>query len=73
MNKAQKKQFVKELTHQVVRNITKAIEGGRIPEDWDGVELRELLYEKFLSSRYNHLLDGSRGREYRNTVIVNNL
>jgi hypothetical protein len=42
------------------------------PEDWDGHELRQLISDAFKDAAYIPM-DRKRMKEYKNTVIVNNL
>jgi hypothetical protein len=49
-----------------------------IPEEWDGLELRQLLAERFWEERTigrgRHIRpDIKRAQEYRNLVLVENL
>ncbi len=67
MTKAQQKKFVKDLlkdTTQALMNHAEHWPGG-----WDGVELRELVADKFQQVR-DSTFDkrGRRGREYREAV-----
>ena len=70
MNREEQQVFVAELLSGIEDDICAAIERGVVPDTWDGVELREYIYEKALRARANHLLTGLRGREYRNTLTV---
>lgn len=70
MTREEQKAFVKELLGTIGDDIKAAILNGDIPEIWDGIELREYIYEKALRARANHLLTGPRGRAYRNTLTV---
>jgi len=72
MDKRAKKQFVKELTDSIVRDIIDYIDFDKIPEAWDGVELRELLKDKFDNARVCSFTS-KRKKEYNNIVIINNL
>jgi hypothetical protein len=63
--------FVVELTDSVRESVVAMIRQGKVPIDWDGFELRELLADKFAASRAN--MDKRRKKEYENTVLVNNL
>ena len=71
MNMQEKKTFVRELANSITDSITALIDAGKIPEDWDGYELRSFFVEKAEFSRTS--LSGSRKRAYRNAVIMNNL
>ena len=72
MNKEEKRRFVTELCNSVASEMDAAVE--KVPENWDGIELRELLLD-MVRERYasGERLSGKRRREYRNTVLVNNL
>jgi hypothetical protein len=77
-HKADMVKFVLNLTGSVAQDLVAKVEDGRIPSDWDGHELRQLLADKFAHEATGgrwELKDArtGRGREYRNTVIVNNL
>lgn len=68
MTKVEQKAFVRRLTNRVKRAVLDRIADGRIPPAWDGIELREYLFELFRRERVDHLLKSKRGRDYRNTV-----
>jgi len=65
-------QFVTDLTNAVRDKIIKQIETGKIPETWDGIELRWLLRDKF-EAQTSSRVDKKRKREYNNTVLVENI
>jgi hypothetical protein len=71
MNESEKIKFVSELSANIAVEIIQHIKGGRIPEEWDGVELR-WLFEEMAVSNFGRQ-DRSRKRAYNNIVIVNNL
>jgi len=71
MNKKTKIEFVKTFTESLADSIIQDIHDGNIPEEWDGIELRWLLEERATSSFGKD--SGKRKREYKNTVLVNNL
>jgi hypothetical protein len=77
MNADDQKQFITELSNNIVRDLRQKIDEGKVPEDWDGHELRVLLAESFEASASMSLLRQyprrKRMRNYRNTVRVNNL
>jgi hypothetical protein len=72
MDKPDKKIFVYELIGSVVDDVMTAIDEGKIPEEWDGHELRKFLADKF-AGQVADAMKSTRLREYKNTVIVNNL
>lgn len=63
-------EFVDSLLNSVKEDIVKKIKAGKIPDNWDGIELRWYLAERFARETYGNK---SRKREYNNTVLVNNL
>jgi len=63
MKKKEKISFIRQLTKSVADEIVLKIRNNRIPEKWDGVELRQYLADKFSSSSVlRH--DKRRRREY---------
>jgi hypothetical protein len=71
MTQGEKIQFVKELTGSIQQTVFDAILEGKIPENWDGIELRWYLAELF--ERSASFGSKPRKREYNNTVLVNDL
>jgi hypothetical protein len=69
----QKEQFVRELARGIVEGIVDDINHYKIPENWDGVELRCLLAERFNRSTYSGIGGKKRKAEYNNIILVNNL
>lgn len=65
-------QFVTDLTNAVRDKVIERIEKGKIPETWDGIELRWLLRDKF-ENQVSSSVDRKRKREYNNTVLVENI
>ena len=72
MNTSEQIEFVKKLSENVVNEILNDIQGGRIPANWDGIELRQLLADRFASANFVKMGRG-RKREYNNFCLVNNL
>lgn len=77
MTRTQQKAFIRDLSRSITREITTQISTGKIPPNWDGHELRVLLSERHAMSASMSVIakNGrtSRARNYRNTVLVNNL
>ena len=63
--------FIRELTTAINRELLANIRSGRIPEEWDGIELRQLMADRY--ARAVFVLSRSRKAAYNNTVLVNNL
>lgn len=77
MTKDEQAAFVTSMTDGIRKEITTAIRAGRIPPEWNGHELRMLLAEKFRDAAGMSVLKiyprSKRTKDYRNTVIINNL
>jgi hypothetical protein len=74
MTKDEQKQFTKNLTGSIADKIIEQIDSGKIPENWDGVELRWLLQDLFSrEARYYPDKRKSRWKDYDNTVIMHDL
>ncbi len=73
MTLEQKKEFVSELFHSVRSDIDMKLP--RVPEAWDGHELREWIADYFQRVKSPVMRDarGSRRKRYDNAVIVDNL
>ena len=72
MNQREKIQFVKDLTDVVIHRILIEIIEEKIPEEWDGIELRWLLAERF-NTNWVMPEAKKRKREFRNTLLIRNL
>lgn len=77
MTRTQQVKFVRDLSKSIADSIIKQINTGKIPENWDGHELRVLLEEHHSQSAGMSAIrrDGRSklAMSYRNTVLVNNL
>lgn len=78
MNVADKKLFIRELIANVQNDVLDAV--AKMPDDWDGHELRRYIADKFEDSAITVGRKGHYGkpyarrfRDYQNTVLVNNL
>jgi hypothetical protein len=71
MDTLEKIKFVSDLCERISEKIIEQIGEGRIPDDWDGIELRWLIAEH--ANQNARFGDKRRKAEYDNTVIVNNL
>lgn len=65
--------FVEELSKNVTDEILMLIGKGRIPDNWDGIELRQLLADRFAACVLSHTLVGKRKRAYKNDCLIRNL
>jgi hypothetical protein len=73
MTKAEKMQFVLDLTESVRNEWQDKLKAGNVPESWDGHEIRQWLADKFDQERTHLMGDRKRLNSYRNDVLVNNL
>lgn len=74
MNANEKKEFISSLLNAVKEKLVKNID--KYPESWDGLELRWLIMDHVNESVvFGSGLDkkSRRYKEYRNTVLVENL
>jgi hypothetical protein len=71
MTQQEKIAFVRELVDDVSAAVVTHIESGRVPDGWDGIELRELLSDHFLGA--TRKMGNARREQYNNTVIVSDL
>lgn len=80
MKRTDQKRIVRELCQVIERETREAIEAGKIPEEWDGHELRALLARKFEAATFRTLGRGgmleprsARRREFERVILVNNI
>lgn len=73
MNTQQKAEFVQALSGRIVAELVADIKADKLPEHWDGIELRALLAERFERSKMGREGDHRHWRAYRNEVITRNL
>lgn len=71
MNTEEKTAFIETITANIRTDLLKVVD--RIPEEWDGFELRQLLADT-IKYHYNYSkMNVARFRKYNNFVLVNNL
>lgn len=71
MTKEEKINFVTTLSNSVIDDVIKKINDEKIPEDWNGFQLRVYLRDKFQYEMFSLTKKGI--KDYENTVITNNL
>src|SRR5688572_7645099 len=72
MNKKEKIRFTRELCNAIRDRIIEDIKAERVPEEWDGIELRMLVHNRADTERYP-LAEKSRRKRFQNTLFVKNL
>lgn len=72
MTKNDKIEFVKSILSNMSNRLIEDVEKNKVPENWDGIELRWWIEQRARSLVMNDK-QSKRYREFENTVIVNNL
>lgn len=72
MTREEQIQFIRSLFRGIGDAIVKDIELGKVPENWDGVELRWLA-DYWVSHSAAMYKDKARKAKFNNTVLVNEL
>lgn len=74
MEQKEQARFVSSLVNSVANELLDKIGSGRVPEEWDGFELRWWIAQRFeeatLGSRSNNK---KRFRSFKNDILVRNL
>ena len=73
MTPNEQSRLVEELSWAVVKELQADIAAGKVPEQWTGIELCQLLADRFERGVFKGIFKGSRKRAYQNAVITNNL
>jgi hypothetical protein len=68
MNRSEKEEFITGLCNSVRDGLLGDLD--KVPEEWDGHELRELLSERFSDQRSMTQLDGWSARKKAYTMTV---
>ena len=72
MTKQERIDFIAELCGNVTKELLDKVD--KMPEEWDGIELRWLIAEKFSQVVFSQInVTRKRKHEYNNTVLVENL
>ena len=71
MNQQEKTQFILDITENLRSTLLEQVD--KMPEEWDGVEIRQLLTDLAASKFNYHPMSRARKRAYKNTVMVNYL
>lgn len=67
MTTTEKIEFISSLTSAIAEDLIDKVD--TLPEEWDGIELRELLADKFDAERIQ--MNRKRKSDFRNFVNVN--
>lgn len=72
--RAGKRKFIRSLMRGIEKDLLSKVD--RMPEDWDGIELRWLISDTAKDAQLVRPFDAmprKRHKDYQNTVIINNL
>ena len=71
MNRQEQIDFVKDLLGKISEDVIRKIESEQIPDDWNGLQLRKFLADKFS----DEVLEMKRTAKwkYKNDVLINQL
>lgn len=72
MDRVEQQALVKGLTQTLYDLLRTHFVNGTIPKEWDGHELRELVFLAAKEARSSHL-KGKRKKDFNNYCLVNNL
>lgn len=67
MSKQAKIRLVKDITNRIRDEVVKLIRDERIPDHWDGIELRQLLADRFASLTLKGMTSPLRKRRFNRT------
>lgn len=73
MTRQEQTRFVKELTKNVTAEVLGDIISERVPETWNGIELRQLLADRFTRAVIKGIMTPARKRRYNQEAMAHNL
>ena len=73
MTQPEQKMLVSNLCDSIKLQIISQIEAGKIPGNWDGFELRQLIFDNAKNETMFRDKRNSRYKDYYNTVLCDNL
>ena len=71
MTRQEQRKFVKEVIDSVSKDIVEKLP--KVPEEWDGRELRQFVADNFALATWALKEDKTRYRDYKNEVVVRDL
>jgi hypothetical protein len=69
MRKSQQVEFVQDFVDTIEERITGFIAKGKIPETWDGIELRQLILDE-VKINVTMQMTGKRKKDYKNILLT---
>jgi hypothetical protein len=73
MDKYTQHALAKQLLDALAAEVLGHIEQGRMPDAWDGIELRQYIADKAAQMLPFRPMDKGRARAYRNEILVRNI
>jgi hypothetical protein len=71
MTQVEQRRFIRELIGNVKKEVIANVP--KMPQDWNGIELRQYIANRFAACVICGTMSRDRLKEYHNTVAVNNL
>jgi hypothetical protein len=68
VTKAGKQKFIAELIDNVKREIITKVP--QMPEEWDGIELRQYIADRFAACVISDTMSQHRKRDYNNVIVT---
>jgi hypothetical protein len=72
VTKKEQTRFITNICNNVRDDLTRMVKDDKIPDSWDGHELREFIKDRSALVSFG-TLQGKRKRDYKNHCIINNL
>ena len=73
MTKRDQRRIVIELCNVLKKDMLTKLTDGKVPVEWDGIELRQWFADRAKSDFQYHLMSAKRRRAYNNDLLVRNL
>ena len=71
MDRGDQKRIIREVCDGIKATATYAIDDGKIPEEWDGIELRQLVFEMARAMRADQKRFNKRLRDFQEFMLIN--
>lgn len=69
MKRSEQLRIINEMTKGLKTHLVTALKDGKIPESWDGHELRSLL-GAVVQNRYVTKIEGKRKKDFKNHLLI---
>lgn len=65
MEQFEQRQIANEILDGLRNSVREALDNGKVPEEWDGIEIRQWIAD-LAQEKYAYNMDRKRARAYRN-------